>query len=337
MSLGLAFLVGGTFFPYLFIFGSLVMVMRGWKPAWFANHFDAEIITGRPYRRQESFKRWGTASVLVITLAAGSSRVHMRVAPNNPDLAKTVVAEIRKAITPADYADAVIKRLPQPKPDVMHAPGPSVAPARSIEPNKKYRPTSTVSARFPAEPNGLAVLRQPKTGNAESDLRMIFVGKEKLQFYLVNESDESASQPKYFFGLWDINRPVYLRSLPDVMQPLQIPSKTETDFVFRRATQGPQDVIVGDGMVSHVQYGDRIFGMAYLVCFNCAHERAYWLFFQIGSGGWFAEMENPPWGMAVAMPAPNSTIEHQEHAFDLQVPKERRILIPETYTPSNRK
>src|SRR6266851_3867913 len=97
LSLGLAILVGGTFFGYLFVFGSIVMVLRGWKPSWFAEHFDEQVIAGIPYRRKESFKRWSMAGLAALALSVSSALSHRRIFPEQ-DLAKVIIDGVGKFI-----------------------------------------------------------------------------------------------------------------------------------------------------------------------------------------------------------------------------------------------
>ncbi len=59
LSLACQLIFGGLFFGYLFLFGSIAMVVRGWRPAWFSKHHEAQLISQIPYRRTESGKSWG--------------------------------------------------------------------------------------------------------------------------------------------------------------------------------------------------------------------------------------------------------------------------------------
>src|SRR5437763_206665 len=64
-----AFLIGGAFIPCLCACLAVVMILRGLKPAMFARHFDAGIISGTPYRREESLKRWAASLLLCVAVA----------------------------------------------------------------------------------------------------------------------------------------------------------------------------------------------------------------------------------------------------------------------------
>jgi hypothetical protein len=100
VSLGLAILMGGVFFGYLFVFGSMVMVIRGWKPGWFMDHFDAQLVAGLPYRRAPSLKRWSLWVVIVLLLSASATWTHHQLFPEAPGLAKTVIDGVKKLLPP---------------------------------------------------------------------------------------------------------------------------------------------------------------------------------------------------------------------------------------------
>jgi hypothetical protein len=178
------------------------------------------------------------------------------------------------------------------------------------------------TAQFPTIPKHSPNL----TGHA--DLKLEFLGKDKLQFMYFDDAEESANQPKRFFALWDIDRPFYYQQLPGVVQPLPLLVKVETDFVFRRSRQGPQDVLDSPDAVSHVKYGDGLFGVGYVVCSNCQNYRFYWIYFRLGFGGWYAETDNALWGQQIQVPKEDSTDEQRLAIFDAHVPRERRISIP---------
>lgn len=167
-----------------------------------------------------------------------------------------------------------------------------------------------------------------RTGGGSADLALEFVGKERLQFLYVNLSDESANQPKRFFGLWDINRPYY-RETNRVIQALPLAWKTEMDFVFHNSKQGPMDVLDDPTALGHVKVGDHLFGWADVMCLNCVRERDYWVYFEVGVGGWYKEMTKPPWGGSIQIPREGSSYQQQTAAIDAEVPREGRIQMKE--------
>lgn len=167
------------------------------------------------------------------------------------------------------------------------------------------------------------------TGRGHADVAVEFVGKERLQFLYVNNSNESASQPKRFFGLWDITHPFHNKTNPGVIQPLPLAWKTETDFVFHNSRYGPMDVLDNPLALAHVKLGDRLFGMADVLCWNCARERSYWVYFEVGVGGWYVEMEKPPWGTSFQVPRDGISYPQQAAVIDAEVPHDKRIQMKE--------
>jgi hypothetical protein len=92
------------FFGYLFLFGSIVMVFRGWKPGWFSKHRDAQPIAGIPYHRTESASRWIVAIATSLILASAASWAHRRIAPEHPHgcLPRWVLEPFTRSTSTAD-------------------------------------------------------------------------------------------------------------------------------------------------------------------------------------------------------------------------------------------
>jgi hypothetical protein len=166
-------------------------------------------------------------------------------------------------------------------------------------------------------------------GSGRADLKLEFVGKDRLQFMYFADSRESANEPKRFFGLWDINNPFFYENRPGIVQPLPLAFKTEMDFVFHNSRQGPMDVLDSPQAATHVRAGDFLFGIADVMCLNCDKERSYWLYFAVGTGGWYAEMDRPPWGQTIQVPRPEFNEQQRTAAIDAQVPRYKRVAIPE--------
>jgi len=82
VCLALAFFVGGIFAPYVLLFFGVTVALRGHFPSIFAKHFDAQIIAGIPYRREESLRAWGVAMLSCVLLAALFYWIHLKVISN---------------------------------------------------------------------------------------------------------------------------------------------------------------------------------------------------------------------------------------------------------------
>jgi hypothetical protein len=95
LPIGLAYLNGGPFWAYLIFFAAVTVALRGHFPRWFTVHTPEQLIAGVPARNAVSIKAWVLSIVGALLLAALSSWIHHKVAPEKPDLAKTILSEIR--------------------------------------------------------------------------------------------------------------------------------------------------------------------------------------------------------------------------------------------------
>jgi hypothetical protein len=116
LSLAFQFIVGGLFFGYLFLCFSIAMVFRGWKPGWFATHIDEQIIAGTPYRREESMRVWSVVVLACLLLAWTSSSAQMKIAPEKPNLAKTVLEGMKKLLEEKQVSPRPRVTAPAPAP-----------------------------------------------------------------------------------------------------------------------------------------------------------------------------------------------------------------------------
>lgn len=163
-----------------------------------------------------------------------------------------------------------------------------------------------------------------------SDLGLEFFGRDTLRFNIVNLSSESGRDPAYWFGLWNIDKPSFIPGI-ERPQPLQIPVRIDTgSFVFHNSKVGSKDVLSNPNLKASVRTGDRLFGVAEVYCFNCVRERAYYLYFKIGSGGWYGEANGTIHGAKFTTPSNKDNDEKIAAIFDAEVPSPRqRLTIPE--------
>lgn len=160
-----------------------------------------------------------------------------------------------------------------------------------------------------------------------SDLQLLFFGRDSLLFNYINRSKESAQQPKYWFIVLDLSRPYFP---PGSSEPNGLPVLTHVqgDFVRPGDMQGNVEVLNTPMAKNHVKSGDKLWMAAFVTCANCVTTRAYYVYFQVGSGGWYAEapdakkMEFPK---PLNQPATDAAIESYA---DQLVPRARRIPIP---------
>src|SRR5271157_967599 len=126
-----------------------------------------------------------------------------------------------------------------------------------------------------------------------SDLKFIFYGKERLFCVYTNGTKYTAFKPSLAFGLGDATTPFMYPPSPGhapIAQPFPIPIKVLSDDYARPGDflQGPE--ILADFM-GHIKNGDVIFGVAWLTCSNCVTRRAYYIYWKVAEGGWYAETD----------------------------------------------
>jgi hypothetical protein len=121
--------------PYLLLFVGIAMALRGHFPGLFAKHIESRLIAGTPYRRTESVTSWSITAAAAVLLASLCSLVQAKLAPENPDIAKTVIDGVKKAITP-----------PPPP-----APAPSLTPAPIPEPASEPKPHVPEKGKAPSD------------------------------------------------------------------------------------------------------------------------------------------------------------------------------------------
>jgi hypothetical protein len=146
VCLGAAYLFGGNFWPYFFIFVGVVVALRGHQPGLFSKHVEAQIIAGIPYQRKESIWPWVLAATIVLLLAGAASVVHRRLAPEKPDIAKLVVEAVKRAFeqeksSPKVSADISIPSVRPSQPQL----GP---PSRTSQPSKSAQPCVSDTAPY---------------------------------------------------------------------------------------------------------------------------------------------------------------------------------------------
>ena len=104
-----------------------------------------------------------------------------------------------------------------------------------------------IRREYMAEHHSFAAVTESTPARPEnhgaSNIQLEFVGQNKLQFLYYANSDESANEPKHFFGLWDINRPFYNSDYPGVPQALPLAWKTDMDFRLQRYKARPDGCI----------------------------------------------------------------------------------------------
>jgi hypothetical protein len=110
------------------------------------------------------------------------------------------------------------------------------------------------------------------------------------RFSIFNSGGEVAQQPKWSFALGDFTNEYYPHypSDPSSSQPLPIPTDKVDDYVKPHSYLG-NFAVFNDATANLIKSGDQIFGFATISCLNCAGSKSYWLYWEVGIGGWYAD------------------------------------------------
>lgn len=146
-----------------------------------------------------------------------------------------------------------------------------------------------------------------------------FVHKKSVAVYTVNFSNVVVYDPKYWFALFNIDRPFEKRK-----HPLQIPV-SKGDYVRIGDKLGPNAMMSIAVDKNEVKIGDRILGMAAVTCPKCITRR-YWIYIQHGQGGWYAEMDDEEL-QAITLPIFHPSSDIAVSAFFKAVDEKRRMPI----------
>jgi hypothetical protein len=166
-----------------------------------------------------------------------------------------------------------------------------------------------------------------------SDLRDMFYGKDRLIFVYKNPTRTTALKPRIGFGLMDLTNP-YLYSFvageAPTPQPFPIPGRVlSDDYVRPGEIAGNEDVL--QNFMRHVKRGDVIWGVASITCINCVQQRAYYVYWKAGEGGWYAEADSN--NMQLPKPVTTSFSDEQINQYvDTIVPMNERQKMKETFS-----
>jgi hypothetical protein len=168
---------------------------------------------------------------------------------------------------------------------------------------------------------------QPTTGMG--DLVLKFYGVEQLQFALYNRSRaETAKDPKYWFGVWNFSRANPSED-PRIHNPIPIPTRVIAgDFVHPGETVGNHDLLEPPNLRARASLGDQLFGFAAVTCSNCRDTHYYWLYFRLGYGGWYVELNERPQSLPVLPVKLFTDPSELERVLDGSIAPKKRIPIP---------
>jgi hypothetical protein len=179
--------------------------------------------------------------------------------------------------------------------------------------NRPHLSCPPVLSAFPTPPP----VPPPSPPPSKADVVLLFEGHDGLSFYCNNISaTETARDPKYAFGIWDLDSTT-------VKDPLPIPIKTATgDFILPKGRMGPFGIMTESESIN--RRGHRLFGFAVSLCSNCVDQHDYWVYFKIGVGGYFAPKIRTP---NMNLPDFAVHLSQNSDALDILVPMKTRMSI----------
>jgi hypothetical protein len=135
----IAYFVGGSFIPLLCGFISIVLILRGAKPTWFAHHIDAQIIQQTPYQRSESFPKWCLAALLCLVFAFAANLLYGRFAPARPNIVSSLLNGVKTIVHNELLAFLNVRTLPSlirqpPPPSLTRSKQPHKSDSEEIDP-----------------------------------------------------------------------------------------------------------------------------------------------------------------------------------------------------------
>jgi hypothetical protein len=177
----------------------------------------------------------------------------------------------------ADQKEAVREAAEQQKPLLV-----------SMDTIRKEQHSGFATLRKPAPLPPLAAPAQA------ADVTLRFVHPESPAVLLVNNTSVVASSIKWTVVLWNLDDPRrYSAPMPndppDTHEPLQIPSSL-FDYVLSHSVGGPENIFATPLVAPYVKPGNRLVGVASVVCPTCTRGHTYFVYITYGQGGWYAEL-----------------------------------------------
>ena len=150
-------------------------------------------------------------------------------------------------------------------------------------PRQIYRKAAIAELTAPQPPSApswatasVRIVVSKRAQKLSSDLRGTMVGntlQSPLRLTYSNPTEEPAQLPKVTFLVLDLNHPYFYANAPTRPQPLPLPTVVLTDFVRPGEAMWGLDIL-NAAAKAHVQTGDKLLGVVWLTCMNCAKVRA---------------------------------------------------------------
>ncbi len=152
------------------------------------------------------------------------------------------------------------------------------------------------------------------------DVQLTLQYPKSVAVSIRNTSRVVVRDPKYQVVLFNIDSAANQRN-----EPLPIPV-AKGDYIKSGEQWGPNSMISIPSVQSRVHDGDRLLGWAYVTC-PTGPRHFYWIYFQHGKGGWFAEMNHDEYPNMANFPNLLQEPEAAMAAYHSHVPEEKRIPI----------
>ena len=125
----------------------------------------------------------------------------------------------------------------------------------------------------------LSLIKNPEP-DPIPDIALTLVNPASPAAFVLNTSNKIARDVQYWAAIWNLD-------LPDRTDSLPLPSNT---FSFIRPHEGGGPMSYFDSALSLIKPGNRLAGIMYVTCSECARTKSYWVSIKWGEGGWLAEI-----------------------------------------------
>ena len=172
----------------------------------------------------------------------------------------------------------------------------------------------------PPPPHHHVAVATPQPSGPDVSAKLVY--PEQPALLLQNKSDTTARGAAALMQTWNLDR-------PKDKSILNIPFSTEPNgFIKNGAYMVPISLMGRPDVMSQVNPGDRIVGWMTVTCPDCVRVRAYWFYFVVGKGGWYAECQDGQYpGMNSIAKNWDVFAKNGEAALDGTVPKDSRVAI----------
>jgi hypothetical protein len=154
----------------------------------------------------------------------------------------------------------------------------------------------------------------------------IFYGKDIIQLALADNSDTVAEKPRYMTGLFNLTHPYLVdpgNGLPKKQEILPLASITRDEYVKGHSLMRGFEIIT-PAAKPLIAKGDVLFGYFELDCLRCEKSKDYYILWQVGVGGWYAES---PTNITRVPIMEQTTIQDEQEKINKLAPPDKRVAF----------